>query len=42
MPADTPPMIRATIRTSIVGAKAARRQAGIDSSTPRMSISLRP
>ena len=42
MPADTPPKIRATMRTSIDGANAARRQAGTDSTTPRTSIILRP
>jgi hypothetical protein len=42
MPADRPPRSRAAMRTSMVGANAASRHAGIDSATPRMSMSLRP
>ncbi len=42
MPADTPPTIRAMTRMSSVGAKAARRLAGIDSAMPRISIDFRP
>jgi len=42
MPADNPPTIRATTRTPTDGAKAAVRHAGIDRTTPRINIILRP
>ena len=42
MPADTPPITRATNSTSSLGANAASRHAGTDSAMPSSSISLRP
>ena len=42
IPADTPPSSRASTSTSTEGAHAAIRQAGTESTTPRMSMSLRP
>jgi hypothetical protein len=42
IPAARPPTTRAPKRTSMDGAKAATRQAGIDSEVPRTSISFRP
>ena len=42
MPAANPPNRRAANRTSIEGANAAARQAGIESAVPRTSIRLRP
>ncbi len=42
MPAETPPRIRARMSTPSDGAYAARRQAGIESATPRTSINFRP
>ncbi len=42
MPAEIPPSTRAAKRTPIEGAKAASRQAGIDSAMPSVSIILRP
>lgn len=42
IPAASPPNRRATNRTSIDGARAASREAGIDRDVPRISISLRP
>src|SRR3954470_21272961 len=42
IPADRPPMTRATNSTPSVGANAASRHAGTDSARPRSSISLRP
>ena len=42
MPAERPPSIRAMKSTVSVGAYAARRHAGTESDTPRISISLRP
>ena len=42
MPAESPPRTRAAASTSSVGAYAASRHAGIDSSTPPISIILRP
>ena len=42
IPAASPPITRATNRTSIDGARAASRQAGIESAIPPTSISLRP
>ena len=42
MPAEMPPTMRAAIRTPIDPAHAATRHAGIDSSTPRTSVILRP
>ena len=42
MPAASPPRMRATIRTSSLGAQAARQSAGIVSSIPPISSSFRP
>src|SRR5215469_10640228 len=42
IPADSPPTIRAAIRTPADGANAASRQAGIDNAMPPASRSLRP
>ena len=42
MPAESPPRTRAAASTPSVGAYAASRHAGIDSSTPPISIILRP
>ena len=42
MPAASPPRTRAAKRTSIDGANAASRQAGIASAVPSRSSSLRP
>jgi hypothetical protein len=42
MPAATPPNTRAAASTPTLGAHAARRLAGIDSTTPSSSIILRP
>jgi hypothetical protein len=42
MPADRPPTTRAAKRIVSDGANAATSDAGIESSIPRMSISLRP
>ena len=42
MPAERPPRSRAPIRTSMLGANAASRQAGTDNATPVRSISFRP
>ena len=42
IPAAKPPMIRAPIRISTVGAKPATTDAGMASSVPMMSIILRP
>ena len=42
IPAESPPTTRATKSTVSDGANAARREAGIDSTMPATSISLRP
>ena len=42
MPAETPPRMRAAMRTCSFGAQAAMRHAGTESETPRISMSLRP
>ncbi len=42
MPAASPPTIRATMSTSMVGAHAATRPAGSERATPSRSIILRP
>jgi hypothetical protein len=42
MPAAIPPPMRATMRTVSDGAQAARADAGIASTVPATSISLRP